>query len=532
MPAYNGDEPVKANAQYTWPFTGWDPEPAAVTGDAVYTAQFDNAHPVVNTYTVTWKNWDGTVLETDTDVPFGVTPAYDGDKPVREDGQNTWVFIGWDPAVGPVTGDAVYTAKFENRQQPTDTYTIVWRNRDGSILETDENVPYGEMPSYDGETPTYANAQYTWTFTGWDPEPAAVTGSTVYTAQFDMDHPILNTYTVIWKNWDGEVLETDENVPYGQMPSYDGETPVREEEAYVWTFTGWDPAVTAVTGNAEYTAVFNGESRIYTVTVTTDGHGTASASPVSGPAGTLVTLTVNSVEDRYQFKEWQVLSGGVTISGNTFRIGTQNVEILAVFEEIVPPEPMDLTIEIFNYQPGVNSVPAGIEDLELKFAVQILKGKQIVSETEDVQTITVSGGDKKIVLENVRFDRKIEGLNGFYKVSVTGLPKSVTVGTGEDMVTYRLSYDAWIKNDGTILIYLRWGDFKGNNEEEFRSVPLPEDEIGAYKLLPDGSKEYLIFQTYEICMRYLNNEEECAGHERCFHKEGYYGIDWWPVVIR
>ena len=58
-------------------------------------------------------------------------------------------------------------------------------------------------------------------------------------------------YTVTWKNGD-EVLETDENVFAGTVPTYDGATPVKEG----CTFIGWSPEVTAVTGNITYTAVF------------------------------------------------------------------------------------------------------------------------------------------------------------------------------------------------------------------------------------------------------------------------------------
>ena len=69
----------------------------------------------------------------------------------------------------------------------------------------------------------------------------------------------------------------------------------------------------------------------YTVTVTNDGNGTASAEPTSGAEGTEVTLTATPSEG-YQFKEWEVISGGVTVENDKFTIGTANVEIKAVFE--------------------------------------------------------------------------------------------------------------------------------------------------------------------------------------------------------
>ena len=72
----------------------------------------------------------------------------------------------------------------------------------------------------------------------------------------------------------------------------------------------------------------------YVVTVTAEGKGSASASPASGPEGTEVTLTATP-DEGHQFKEWQVLSGGVTITDNKFTIGKADVEIKAVFEKII-----------------------------------------------------------------------------------------------------------------------------------------------------------------------------------------------------
>ena len=173
MPSYDGSTPAKpATDEATYTFAGWTPEVAAVTGDVVYTATFDSS---TNTYTVIWANWDGTVLETDYEVPYGAAPSYDGSTPVRPaDAQYIYTFNGWTPAVSAVTGNVTYTAVYT---ETVNKYTVTWQNWDGSVLETDSDVPYGTTPSYDGAEPTRpATAQYSYTLYGWTPAVASVTG--------------------------------------------------------------------------------------------------------------------------------------------------------------------------------------------------------------------------------------------------------------------------------------------------------------------------------------------------------------------
>jgi hypothetical protein len=66
----------------------------------------------------------------------------------------------------------------------------------------------------------------------------------------------------------------------------------------------------------------------YMVTVTG-----GTASPTSGTTGTPVTLTAGTAPEGKQFKQWKVISGGVTVTGNTFNIGTSNVTIEAEWDD-------------------------------------------------------------------------------------------------------------------------------------------------------------------------------------------------------
>lgn len=70
----------------------------------------------------------------------------------------------------------------------------------------------------------------------------------------------------------------------------------------------------------------------YAVTVTTDGNGTASADPSTAAAGTEIALSA-APNAGYHFKEWQVVSGGVTIENDRFTMPDGDVEVKAIFEK-------------------------------------------------------------------------------------------------------------------------------------------------------------------------------------------------------
>ena len=264
----HADGSKAATPQYTYSFTGWSPTIDTVTGDQTYTAQFSET---LRSYTITWSI-DG--VDTTETLAYGATPSH-ADPTKASTVDKTYTFTGWSPAIDTVTGNQTYTAQFAESAR---TYTITW-SIDG--VDTTESLAYGATPSHADPTKA-ADAQYTYSFTGWSPEIGTVTGDQTYTAQFSQT---LRTYTITWVV-NGSAVETDENVAFGATPSYDGATPTKAASAeYTYTFNGWSPAIDTVSGDQTYTAQFLEIPRVaFTAALTTPKLGSTS---VSGKTGTV-----------------------------------------------------------------------------------------------------------------------------------------------------------------------------------------------------------------------------------------------------
>jgi len=226
-PSYGGTPTKAADAQYTYTFSGWStdgttvisPLPAA-TQDTSYKAVFA---PVLRSYTIDWKNYDGTLLQR-ASVPYGTVPSYSGTPTKAADVQYTYTFSGWstngtDVVVVPqVTGDAAYIAIYGST---VNKYTVTWADFDATVIGTTQ-VDYGAAPAHD-EVSRQGDIQYTYTFKGWSADRSTVlsplpevSGPVTYYAVYDTE---LVKYTVTWKNWDDSVLKT-ETVGYGLVPEY------------------------------------------------------------------------------------------------------------------------------------------------------------------------------------------------------------------------------------------------------------------------------------------------------------------------
>lgn len=213
--------------------------------------------------------------------------------------------------VGTVSGAEVMT-----------TYTVTWKNDDNATLKTD-TVGRNVVPTYTGDTPTKAaTAQYTYTHSGWTPEIVKATQDATYTATYTST---VNKYTVTWRDWDDTVLKT-EDVEYGATPNYTGDTPTRDEdEKYTYVFKAWDPTISAVTGDATYTATYNPTAKQFTITLDVNGGTLADgvSTSINYTADDSVTLPTATLAGK-NFGGWKVTTndGNWTAESYSGSVGT------------------------------------------------------------------------------------------------------------------------------------------------------------------------------------------------------------------
>lgn len=106
------------------------------------------------------------------------------------------------------------------------------------------------------ETPTKeSDAQYDYTFYGWGAEDGGAADDTILQnitedkTVYTIYTKTLRYYTITWRDDDGVTVLNTQTLAYGTVPSY---TPTKD--GYI--FNGWTPALTAVTGDASYTAAW------------------------------------------------------------------------------------------------------------------------------------------------------------------------------------------------------------------------------------------------------------------------------------
>jgi autotransporter-associated beta strand protein len=235
------------------------------------------------------------------------------------------------------------------------------------------NLAVGSSAYPTGSTTPYAN------LSDWVDNPAA-TDVTV------MPAPV-PTYAVTVENGTTTAATFEE----GATVAITANTPATGKQFDQWTTT--DGVTFANASQASTTFVMPAKPvtvtatykdlppNTYTVTVQNDGNGTANAAPASATAGTEITLTATPAEG-YKFKEWQVISGSVTIANNKFTMPANNVVVKAFFEAL-PPTYFKITIT----QPSNGTI-----SVKTAANVTVNSGDTLVEGTQLVLTATANTG--------------------------------------------------------------------------------------------------------------------------------------------
>lgn len=208
-------------------------------------------------------DYDGTVLKSWT-VEEGETPTAPADPTREATAQYTYTFAGWNPTVWPISKRTTFTATYT---ATVNKYDILFVDEDWTTELDSQELDYWATPVYAGETPTKeATAQYTYTFSWWTPEIAAVTWDATYTATYEATP---RNYTVtIWVDpeWAGTVSTSEVTVAYGTAISASwttltiwwAECTATAEEWYTFVSfnVAWESLPETVTWDLAITATF------------------------------------------------------------------------------------------------------------------------------------------------------------------------------------------------------------------------------------------------------------------------------------
>lgn len=259
-------------------------------------------------YTIIFKDENGEILSSHI-YHYGdevIAPA-DPTKPA--DNIYTYTFAGWDEEVVACAGNATYTATYTSALR---NYIVVFKDWNGTVLSA-KSYYWGDPVTTPADPTKTADNTYTYTFAGWDNDVVNCAGDVTYTATYT---PAYINYTVVFKNWNGDVLST-KTYHWGDTV-FAPSAPTRPADSeYIYTFTGWDKTVTVCAGNATYTAVFAAKSPIPD-SITSSKH-TIRDGVISniGTCTTAATLIGNLNEGEYV----KILQGDTVVS-NDAMVGT------------------------------------------------------------------------------------------------------------------------------------------------------------------------------------------------------------------
>ena len=295
VPETTPTKPADSASSYV--FKGWSPEVSVVTGNATYVAQYE---AVTTAYTVTFVDWNGALIDSRT-YAYGDEVVLPDNPTKPADETYTYEFAGWSPEVTTVKGNANYVAQYTPKFI---NYTVTFYDEDGStVLSVKNDYHFGDKVVLP-ETPTKpSDDRFNYTFAGWSPEVAAVSGNASYIASYTSEYV---EYTVKFVNYDDSLI-SEKVYHYGDAVEEPSEPSRDADMTYTYTFASWDKEISAVTGNVTYKAVYTPTYIEYQIRFISEGKVLDTVSYHYGDTVVAPDLTPVKAEDNtytYEFAGW------------------------------------------------------------------------------------------------------------------------------------------------------------------------------------------------------------------------------------
>ena len=309
---------VKTDATITKPS---DPEKTGYTFGGWYTDQsctkkWDFEKDTVSDAMTLYAKWTAKPYDVTLNLnydgaaePTSITVTYDDTyRALTTPERAGYDFLGWFTAQTDgeqVTADSKVSITapqtlYAHWEEGAATYTVKHYQQNTEDM-TDNKYTEFESETLSGITGQQTEAKAK-TYTGFAPakefkqSAIAPDSSTVISIYYDR-----LTYTVTWKNGKTELKK--ETLRYGAMPNYSGDTPTKEDTGHTYTFTGWSPELTEVTGDATYTAQFSDSLNTYNIIYNLNNGTNAPGNPSRYTYGTAVTLAAPT-RTGYTFDGW------------------------------------------------------------------------------------------------------------------------------------------------------------------------------------------------------------------------------------
>ena len=375
-------------------FTGWLPSNFAsqtYTNDQIVTAQY-----TIKTYTVTFADWNGSVLRTQS-VNHGAAAAAPA-NPSR----TGYTFTGWSRALTNITANTTITAQYR-----INTYVVTFLGRNGVGTLKTETVNYGAAAT--APTPPSVTG---WTFLKWSASFNNITTALTVTAEYTQ-----NEYLVIFQDWNNETLSW-QILAYGGNATAPSRNPMRSG----YTFTGWDRPASAwqnITAPVTITATYS--INVYNVTFE-DWNG-ALLSTQSVNHGSAASAPPSPSRNGYSFTNWSDDFTNIMAPLTVIAAYEEETYTVTFFDGVDETTAAILDTQYVAYGEGVDKPPEE----------PTLPGYRFKGWIEDFSYITANTNihaDWSVEISataNIVFSHRLEHSNSGYSLTSGNMPDGVLV---------------------------------------------------------------------------------------------------------